>query len=99
MQRRPPPVGDFQAYAAPYRNGVFVAAINRTGTEGELEFWGNSFVADPFGEVLAQASAGRDETLVIKCDLNKIEETRRNWPFLRDRRIDAYADLNKRMRN
>jgi len=80
-------------------NGVFVAAINRTGTEGELEFWGSSFVADPFGEILAQASADRDETLVIKCDLNKIEETRRNWPFLRDRRIDAYADLNKRMRN
>jgi N-carbamoylputrescine amidase len=80
-------------------NGVFVAAINRVGTEAGLEFWGNSFVADPFGEVIGQASGGTDEILVVKCELARIEETRRNWPFLRDRRIDAYADLTKRLRH
>ena len=79
-------------------NGVFVAAVNRVGVEGELEFWGNSFVADPFGEVIARASATAEETLVVECDLAKIEQVRRNWPFLRDRRIDAYADLTRRYR-
>ena len=80
-------------------NGVFVAAVNRTGVEGELEFWGSSFVADPFGEVLARAAAAGDETLIVDCDLNLIEETRRNWPFLRDRRVDAYHDLTRRFRS
>ena len=80
-------------------NGVFVAAVNRVGVEGELEFWGDSFVADPFGEVIARASATAEETLVVECDLAKIEEVRRNWPFLRDRRIDAYADLTRRFRS
>jgi N-carbamoylputrescine amidase len=80
-------------------NGVFVAAVNRVGTEAGLEFWGNSFVADPFGEVIGQASGGQDEILVVKCELARIEATRRNWPFLRDRRIDAYADLTKRLRH
>jgi N-carbamoylputrescine amidase len=80
-------------------NGVFVVAVNRVGTEGAIEFWGNSFVADPFGEVLARGSSSNEETLIVECDLALIEETRRNWPFLRDRRIDAYQDLTRRFRN
>lgn len=80
-------------------NGVFVAAVNRTGIEGDIQFWGNSFVADPFGEVIARADAAKEETLLADCDLNLIEETRRNWPFLRDRRIDAYQDLTRRFRS
>ncbi len=79
-------------------NGIFVAAVNRVGVEEGLEFWGGSFVADPFGEVIARASASVEETLLVECDLAKIEETRRNWPFLRDRRIDAYGDLTRRFR-
>jgi len=80
-------------------NGVFVAAVNRVGSEGSLTFWGQSFVADPFGRVLARASATEDEVLVVDCDLGAIEEVRRGWPFLRDRRIDAYADLQRRFRD
>jgi N-carbamoylputrescine amidase len=75
-------------------NGVFVAAVNRVGAEGELTFWGQSFVADPFGRVVAKASADRKEVLVADCDLSLIEQTRRHWPFLRDRRIDAYAGIS-----
>lgn len=78
-------------------NGVFVAVANRIGTEGGLEFWGGSFVADPFGRVLARASTDKEEVLVVECDLGLIETTRRNWPFLRDRRIDAYDGLTKRV--
>ncbi len=78
-------------------NGVFVAAINRVGVEGELTFWGGSFVADPGGRVIAEASADRDEVLVVECDLEQIGERRRGWPFLRDRRIDAYGDLLRRL--
>ncbi len=78
-------------------NGVFVVAVNRVGVEGGLEFWGNSFVADPFGNVLARASVDREEVLVVDCDLAAIAETRRNWPFLRDRRIDAYDGLSERL--
>lgn len=77
-------------------NGVYVAAVNRVGREGKLRFWGRSFVAGPFGEILACASGERDETIVVKCDLSKIEETRQSWPFLRDRRIDAYGYLRSR---
>jgi N-carbamoylputrescine amidase len=81
-------------------NGVFVAAVNRIGCEGTppnaLEFWGHSFLCDPFGEILAEASTDKEETLVAACDPQRIEETRRNWPFLRDRRIDAYAPLLNR---
>jgi len=76
-------------------NGLYVAAVNRVGYEGPpetgLEFWGGSFVADPFGQVLAEASQDGEETLIVECDPRRIEEVRRNWPFLRDRRIDAYA--------
>jgi N-carbamoylputrescine amidase len=80
-------------------NGVFVAAVNRVGVEDGLEFWGNSFVCDPFGEVIARASTSAEETMVVQCDLRLVEETRRNWPFLRDRRIDAYGDLTRRLRS
>ncbi len=80
-------------------NGVFVVATNRVGVEksdaGEIEFWGHSFVCDPAGNVIAEAGAG-EEVLIVECDLSKIEATRRGWPFLRDRRIDAFGDLAKR---
>ena len=80
-------------------NGVFVAVVNRVGHEGPagggLEFWGHSFVADPFGVVLAEAGEG-EETLVVVLDLSRLEEVRRNWPFLRDRRIDAYGGIMAR---
>jgi len=80
-------------------NGVFVAAVNRVGHEGPagggLDFWGHSFVADPFGVVLAEAGEG-EETLVVPVDLAQQETVRRNWPFLRDRRIDAYAGITSR---
>lgn len=74
-------------------NGVYVAAVNRVGGEGKIKFWGGSFVAGPLGEIVAQATEGREEILMAKCDLAKIEETRQAWPFLRDRRIDAYGGL------
>jgi N-carbamoylputrescine amidase len=83
-------------------NGVYVAAVNRVGHERSapgdagLEFWGNSFLCDPFGVVVAEASADREEILVGEIDPGRIEEVRRGWPFLRDRRIDAYAGLDKR---
>ncbi len=82
-------------------NGVFVVAVNRVGHEAPaggdgLEFWGSSFVCDPFGVVLAQASVDQEETLVVDIDLKRIEEVRRNWPFLRDRRIDAYEGISQR---
>jgi len=78
-------------------NGVFVAAPNRVGLEGSVQFWGGSFVCDPFGEILAQASHDQEEILLAKCDLRKIEETRQHWPFLRDRRIDAYGGITQRL--
>jgi N-carbamoylputrescine amidase len=82
-------------------NGLYVATVNRVGYEGPpetgLEFWGGSFVADPFGQVLAEASHDSEETLIVECDPRRIEEVRRNWPFLRDRRIDAYAGITSRM--
>ena len=78
-------------------NGVYVAAVNRVGYEGPpergLEFWGSSFIADPFGQVIAQATADREEVLIAECDPRRAEEVRRNWPFLRDRRIDAYQPI------
>jgi len=84
-------------------NGVYVAVVNRVGFEGKpengdpgLEFWGNSFVADPFGQIVAEASNDKEEILVVTCDPAKSEDTRRNWPFLRDRRIDAYQPITNR---
>src|SRR5579872_3537645 len=81
-------------------NGIFVAAVNRVGFEGTpesgLEFWGHSFVSDPFGRILAEGSADQEEILIVECDPRLTEETRRNWPFLRDRRIDAYSPILER---
>jgi N-carbamoylputrescine amidase len=81
-------------------NGVFVAAVNRIGHEGPadggLEFWGGTFVADPFGRVLAEAGRDREEVLIVRCDPRLAEDTRRHWPFLRDRRIDAYGPIVQR---
>jgi N-carbamoylputrescine amidase len=88
-------------------NGVYVAAVNRVGMEHGnirgnrvagpgLEFWGGSFLADPFGRIVASAAHDREEILVGEIDLAKLEDTRRNWPFLRDRRIDAYGPVVSR---
>jgi N-carbamoylputrescine amidase len=84
-------------------NGVYVAVVNRVGFEGKpekgdpgIEFWGNSFVADPSGQVLQEASNDKEEILVVECDPAKSEETRRNWPFFRDRRIDAFGGITER---
>ncbi|MDX2267056.1 MAG: carbon-nitrogen hydrolase [Bryobacter sp.] len=84
-------------------NGIYVCAINRVGFEGSpeegLEFWGHSFVSDPFGVVLAEASETEEEILVVECDPARAEEVRRNWPFFRDRRIDAYQGITARWGN
>jgi N-carbamoylputrescine amidase len=82
-------------------NGLYVAAVNRVGHETPagppgLEFWGGSFLADPFGVVLAEAPVDRAETLIATVDPARIEEVRQGWPFLRDRRIDAYAGIERR---
>ncbi|HUA19625.1 MAG TPA: carbon-nitrogen hydrolase [Bryobacteraceae bacterium] len=81
-------------------NGIYVAAVNRVGYEGApehgLEFWGSSFISDPFGQVIAEASCTNEEILVAECDPRRMEEVRRNWPFLRDRRIDAYSPILRR---
>jgi N-carbamoylputrescine amidase len=89
-------------------NGVYVAVVNRVGFEtgnirgksapgAGLEFWGGSFIADPFGRVIAEARHDKEEILVGEVDLRALEEIRRNWPFLRDRRIDAYAPITNRL--
>jgi N-carbamoylputrescine amidase len=83
-------------------NGLYVAVVNRVGHETPpeggpgLEFWGSSFVADPFGVVVAEGSLDKEEIVLAKVDVARIEEVRRNWPFLRDRRIDAYGGLERR---
>ncbi|HKZ80612.1 MAG TPA: carbon-nitrogen hydrolase [Pyrinomonadaceae bacterium] len=77
-------------------NGVYVVVVNRVGKEGKLTFWGQSFVSDPFGRIIVRASSNKEEVLVVVCDLRKIDETRQNWPFLRDRRIDFYTPLSSR---
>jgi N-carbamoylputrescine amidase len=86
-------------------NGIYVAAVNRIGYEGPppspdaksgLEFWGSSFVCDPFGQIITQASTSQEEILIAECDPAWSEEVRRNWPFLRDRRIDAYHPILNR---
>ena len=80
-----------------------MAAVNRVGYEGTaesgLEFWGNSFVSDPFGQVIAEAPTDSEEILIVECDPRHMEDVRRNWPFLRDRRIDAYAPILQRWRD
>jgi N-carbamoylputrescine amidase len=88
-------------------NGVFVAVVNRVGHEfGDirgnraqgkgLEFWGGSFLCDPFGRIIAEASHDKEEILIGLCDLRQLEDTRRNWPFLRDRRIESYGGITQR---
>lgn len=76
-------------------NGVYLAAVNRTGREKDISFWGKSFLCDPFGEILARSPEDKPDILVEKCDLTRIEETRQAWPFLRDRRVDAYQNLSR----
>jgi N-carbamoylputrescine amidase len=84
-------------------NGIFVAAVNRTGHEGPspggLEFWGGSFVSNPAGILAGKASHNREELLVIPCDLQEIDTIRTHWPFLRDRRIDAYKGITGRYKD
>lgn len=77
-------------------NGVFVAVSNRIGAEEEMKFWGNSFICGPLGQILARGSTDKEEVLVAECDLGEIDVVREGWPFFRDRRIDAYADVTKR---
>ena len=88
-------------------NGVYVAVVNRVGHEtgnilgretpgAGLDFWGGSFVCDPFGTVLAEAPIDREDLVIAEVDLRKLEDVRRNWPFLRDRRIDSYAPITQR---
>lgn len=84
-------------------NGVYVAAVNRVGREHAasetgkgIEFWGSSFLADPFGVVIAEGSCDREEIIIGEIDLDRLEDVRRNWPFLRDRRTDAYSGLERR---
>jgi len=76
-------------------NGVFLVAPNRVGIEDHIEFWGSSFIADPYGNML-QVAGEQPQILTAECDLELIETARTHWPFLRDRRIDAYGDLTKR---
>jgi N-carbamoylputrescine amidase len=82
-------------------NGVYIASVNRVGHEGALDggldFWGASFVADPFGKVLGRASHEAEELLLATCEAARLEGVRRNWPFLRDRRIDAYGGISQRL--
>src|SRR5712691_8074085 len=89
-------------------NGVYVAVVNRVGHEtgnirgnsapgAGLEFWGGSFICDPFGRVIAEASHDKEEILFGEVDLKALEDIRRNWPFLRDRRIDSYAPITNRL--
>lgn len=83
-------------------NGVYVCSVNRIGFEqpvkeqAGLEFWGNSFICDPQGVIIAEASSNKEEIIQAEVDLNHLETIRRNWPFLRDRRIDAYSEITKR---
>ncbi len=91
-------------------NGVFLAVPNRVGHEFDpalagtpagdgIEFWGNSFIAAPDGRILARAGAAEEEIVLAACDLDEVERTRQHWPFLRDRRVDAYQDLTRRLRD
>jgi len=78
-------------------NGCFVASVNRVGTEGGTEFWGQSFVSNPYGELIARGSAEKEEVVLADCDLNQLEDFRRIWPFFRDRRTDLFGDLRRRV--
>ena len=79
-------------------NGIHVVSVNRVGSEqaGAMKFWGGSFISNPFGRVLLQASQDKEEVHVLAVDLNKTDSYRTHWPFLRDRRIDSYQPITKR---
>ncbi|RME73412.1 MAG: acyltransferase [Planctomycetota bacterium] len=77
-------------------NGLYVVAVNRVGTEGDKTFWGSSFIADPLGTLLAEGDEREEQIVSARCDLARIDSVRTQWPFFRDRRIDAYADLQRR---
>ena len=77
-------------------NGCFIAAVNRVGKENGNKFWGNSFVAGPFGEIIKQGGE-KEEVIIVEIDLESIEHQRREWPFFRDRRIDVYDGVLKRL--
>jgi N-carbamoylputrescine amidase len=79
-------------------NGCFVAAVNRAGTHDGTEFWGQSFVANPYGQIISKAGLAGEEIVQADLDFAVVEEFRRIWPFFRDRRVDAYGDLTKRWR-
>lgn len=79
-------------------NGCFVAAVNRSGTHDGTEFWGQSFIANPYGEIVAKAGVTLEETLTYDLNFDEVENFRRIWPFFRDRRIDSYSDILKRWR-
>jgi N-carbamoylputrescine amidase len=78
-------------------NGVHVVSVNRVGEEAGVEFWGGSFVSNPFGKVMYQASHSEEEVTIVELDLNKTDHYRTHWPFLRDRRIDSYQPITKRL--
>lgn len=77
-------------------NGIYVAAANRVGTEGGLNFWGHSFVSDPFGQVVVAAAQSSEQILLQECDLGRIAHYRSHWPFLRDRRVESYGEIGRR---
>ncbi len=77
-------------------NGVYVAAANRVGIEGSLQFWGNSFVCDPFGQMMSVGDSMDEAVLIAECDLSRIGYYRSHWPFLRDRRIESYGEIGQR---
>ena len=77
-------------------NGVHVVSVNRTGVEGEMQFWGGSFVSNPFGTVMYQAPHLEEDINVVEIDLEKTDHYRTHWPYLRDRRIDSYQPITKR---
>ena len=83
-------------------NGIYIAAVNRIGLEkvsdesDGIQFWGNSFICDPQGVILAQASTDKEEILIAEVDTKRLEYVRQNWPFYRDRRIDSYGEITKR---
>ena len=77
-------------------NGCYIATANRVGVEGAIEFWGQSFIADPYGQVMQRAPVTEEAILYADCDLSALESTRQTWPFFRDRRIDSYTNLQQR---
>lgn len=80
-------------------NGCYVAAVNRIGVEEETEFWGRSFVANPYGQIISKAATAEEQVLLAPCDLKAVEDFRRIWPFFRDRRIDSYGPITRRWGN